>query len=671
MLLQNILKKDNNENEQHNKNTSGNFEIQKSFLQKIIKEIDNLIAIIQNDNSILISVRNQKLLRTCFQIITYLGFSTCLIPGLGISLLKRCSSAVMLPPSSLTDEHKYETLVTCTDFFTRCYEIPVLKNIILTFHLSDYLAALIQLSFAPLKKPGVYSSFIMTEETYNKLQSQRQKYIQVYEHLVGNCFQPILMKELLVLQSVTDPLPPAFVKRVITKEMSRRLLAPGGLLSLIRCFIESYKMDTGFEWKKIEMICKIVAVKHGHGSIDDYLKNICSQLTQILILNNSHYLATAVACILLLHKNYPQSDSVKLLVKEIFGAFDYDSLVVNHLPGTVILSPQEIDHKVSILHTYVCTTRMDWDVTFMLPNFYILFLLGVKCTKNGDLKIKLKEIAVKYLSELSKAETYEIMKMCLFGNENSKSPVILVEELDAGLYIKCSTHSSEYPKSDAVLHFLDIFKASTDKDFVYNVFEASLTMLSELNEERNKNKKEPNLDVKNEIDIIGKTDEHYGYILQLLSEISTSPKVLNTLKTNPSSVLQFIDNFLLNSQAHCNEECFTVALVLLNTILSNCNRTNNMNEKLTKLIPILTQRAENDANFNNILCNEALSLISCEKSAKAETKCGRAISNVFDNLLPVRAHGIIELTKLIEAKDPETISRKHYIFCLFQVGIIL
>ncbi|KAI5632173.1 transport and Golgi organization protein 6 [Phthorimaea operculella] len=641
------------------------FEMLTTFLHKIIKEIEELSKVLKKDETILISVRHQKLLRTCFQLVTSLGFSPCLIPGLGISLSKRCISAAILPSFPLTDNQKYEILVKCTDFFTNCYEIPVLKNIIITFHMSDYLAALIQLSFAPLKKPGTYTNFIMTPELYEKLQSDRQKYVKIYEILVANCFQPILMKELLVLQSVNNPPPPVFVKRVIAKEMSRRLLAPGGLLSLIRCFIESYNIDTGFEWKKIDMICKIVAAKHGNDTEEAYLQNICSQLQQILNQNNTHYLATAVACVLNLNEKYPQSEPVKYLVKDIFQSFDYEQLLSKcNLPGTVILSPQEIERKINVLHACVCTTKLECPISLIIPNVDVLFLLGVKCTKNEDLKVKIKDILLKSLTQINKNQiTYKIQKL-LFGDPLLAKLSIL--EIDAGLIIKHVSETPEFCVSDAMSYFLNLFKQSSETQFATNVFEASLALLIELSSKRKSNKDHEVLLSEDDEIPLTEVDEQYANILQLLSEIATSPKVITALKERPTIVLDFVEYFITKYQSSTDEECVTVALVLLNTILSNSNNVNDLEHRLSSLIPILKKMADDESDFTSILCKEALSLISSNKPQKANSACEKAISDVFDDLLPVRAHGIIELSKLIDAKDPETISKKHYIFCLLQ-----
>ncbi|KOB68448.1 Transmembrane and coiled-coil domain-containing protein 7 [Operophtera brumata] len=659
-VLSDLVKKDfkNKSYEEH----TGTYQLLRTFLLKIFNAIDELAAEIITDNSILISVKNQKILRTCFQLIASVGISNCLIPGLGISLTKRCSTSTVLPKLTFKDEEKYELLVDCTNFLTRSYKVPVMKNIIVTLHLSDYLAALMQLSFAPLKKPGTYNHFVMTQEMYDKLKEDRKQFLIIYEHLVANCFQPTLMKELLVLQSVSEPSPPMFVKRVIAKEMSRRLLAPGGLLSLIRCFIESYDIDTGFEWKKVDMICRLVATKHGAITENDYLMNISSQLAQILSLNNAHYLATAVACVISLSEKYPESCSIKNLSKDIFQAFDYTSSKLNsHLPGTVILSPQEVNHKVNILHSCVFSAKLEWPITLLSPNLYVLFLIGSKCTKHEDLREKLKDILLKCIEKLSKLEVASLISKVLFENDKSNLSGIIIEEYDSGIAIKSGSSIGNKSENEELLYFLSLFNSSTEDSFVKAVFEASLDILINFSIKR-KNKMNKDLLTLEDEPVLDDIDAQYATVLQLLSEISMSPKVLTALKNDPTIVINFIEHFLLKENSESNEECTSVALVLLNTVLANGNKNIDVEKKLVTIIPVLKRMSKDKSSFNHILCKEALSLMSSEAPAQSESACGKAISDVFDNLLPVRAHGIMELTKLIDAKDPEAISKKHFIF---------
>lgn len=587
-----------------------------------------------------------------------------MIPGLGISLVKRCSNSNILPKVTFTDEEKYELLVDCTNFFSRSYKVPVIKNIIVTLHLSDYLAALIQLSFAPLKKPGTYSKYVMTPERYMKLNEDRKHFVMAYTQLANNCFQPTLIKELLVLQGVNDPSPPVFAKRVIVKELSRILLSPGGLLSLIRCFIESYCIDTGYEWENIDLICRLVS-QANHGIPEsDYLINISTQVSQILSSTNTHYLTPAVACVVSLNAKYADSKPIQTIIKDIFQAFDQTSLELkSSVPDTVILSPQEVNHKVNILHACVCSAKLEWPIALLSPNLYILFLIGSRCSKNEELKIKVKDILMKCLERLDKNEVTMLITKVLFNKDSLSSSGIAIEEDDSGVSIKFKDAEEESSKNEE--YFLELLNSGTDTNFTKSVFEASLDLLIELSIQR-KNRAS--------IDLLSIEDKplmddfvthyvNYTTILNVLSEISCSPKMIAALKNDPEMIMKFIQQFLLKEDPESNVEITSLALVLLNLVLENsrCEQ-----KKFMDLIPILRRLSKNEET--SILSKQALSLLDLEEVQQPESACGKAIADVFDNLLPVRAHGIMELTKLIDAKDPETIANKSYIFCIFQVG---
>ncbi|XP_032529892.2 transport and Golgi organization protein 6 [Danaus plexippus] len=640
------------------------FDVLRTFLNNIIKEIDELGTIIKNNDGVSISVKNQKMLRTCYQIITSFGISSCLLPGLGISLSKRCATAKSLPTLSLKDTDKYELLVSCTDFLSRSYEVPVLKNIILTFHLSDYLAALIQLAFAPLKKPGDYSNFTMTQELYNKLLFDKQKYIKTYEYLVNNCFQPMLMKELLVLQNITEHPLPMFAKKVISKEMSKRLTASGGLLSLIRCFIESHEVDVGVEWKKIEMICKIVTCRHLNLSEEDYLTNIVSQLRHIYTMNNKHYLITASSCLLSLYTKYNKSISVINLLNEVFGSFDNEALLADALPGTIILVSQQVQHNIQILHACTAITQYELPI-HMSKNLYVLYLLRLNCTKT-EMKLKLNDIILKIMELLNKSEIKIVIEQILFGLNNHNSHKIIAKEYESGLSVKCVTGDFEYPSDEAVIYFIEMFNLITNNDVVCNIFEACLLKFIELNKENETCDKEAFLLVEDEPEVLNSVGKKCAHMLHILTEISATEKVITILKDKPLLVLDFVESLLLNNINPINDECCTIALVLLNTIVANIEKTEDIQTRLNGLMPRLKQLSGENSSYVNVLSKETLSLIEMECPKADKSAYEKAVSNIYDKLLPVRVHGVIELTKLIDKSDVETISKRHFIFCLFQ-----
>lgn len=634
---QNIKENFDKTEESHSKCIE-NFKSLKSFLKNIITIIDSLSEVLKNDETILVSVKNQKCLRTCFQIVDSLGISRCLIPGVGIAIEKRCSTFEIFPDIILDDDEKYELLTECTDFFTRSYSIPVHRSIIVTLHLSDYLAALIQLSFAPLKKPGNYSNYIMTELRYNQLLNDKQKYSTVYENFVRNCFQPVLIKELLVLQSERDPPLPNFVKQVVCKELSQRLLASEGLLSLTRCFIESYEIDTGFDWKKIEMICKIITVVHGNLSESEYLDNICSQINKTISLNNTQYITTAVTCLFELNKKFPKSNAVNKLTSMVFEQFSCNYLISkSNLYNTTIMTKQEIEHHINLLHINLCVAKVDWPVELWAQNVYVLFLLGMKCT-TMDLRDKIKSIIIKCLEVIE--SPINVLHFGLKPNMN-----VSIDESESGLVIKYVKDNILISRDLVFTFFVEILK-NCSQIVMEHVFNSCLRTIC------------------NQFIVINNIDDNYAAVLQLLIQISGSPKLIESLKNDPANVLEFIEHVLLKNIGVENE-CVTIALVLLNTILANTNCVKRFQQRLEQIIPILKTLESNEGNYNSILCKEALSLIS-DVCPKTKSLYSEAIDDVYHELIPIRSHGIIQLTKLLEEENPEAVANKHRIFCILQ-----
>lgn len=649
LALKKIIQKE------HDKSNNTEFISINDLIRNLVRDIDELITVIKDTENILISVKNQKILRMCFQVITYFGISNSLIPGLGLSL-SRLNKVKSFPQFKLTDEQKYVILVQCTDFLHRSYQVPLLKNIIITFHLSDYLAALIQLAFAPLKKPGVYGNFVMTEERYFILNAERKKYVEIYEHLVNNCFQPTVMKELLVLQNVKEINPPMFVKRVIAKEMSRRLIIPGGLISLIRCFIESHSNDTGIEWRKIDMICKIVCNKHGNSSESEYLNNICGQLRQIFTLNNSHYLTTAASCLLSLSERYPENHDVNLLLKNVLQAFDYDNLISQHNdPGTIVLTTQEVEQKILILHACICKTKLDVPHRYLANNLSLLFAMSMKCT-NYNLKTKLKDIILKIIESLNKEQVFNMIKELI--NDKFKLLYLSVEEYNAGLILKCTSQNIKFSMEERIYLLMNMFNSIESNQVSEFLFDSLLQLFLDMLQSKRSGAQ---LTLEEDPMLLNDLNEKYANILLLLSEVSSTPKATSILKKNPIITIDFVEKLL--STERSSDECLTIALVLLNSVLEN-NISEDLGERLIRLKPMLEELTKRNDD-NSILCKEIMSLIQCD--TKADSAYNKALSNVFDSLLPIRAHGIIELTKLIDAGDTEAISKRHYVFCLFQV----
>lgn len=112
----------------------------------------------------------------------------------------------------------YSRLVGVTTVLLKLMENPDLRGLVVINHLGDILAGLLQLTSAPLKKPvgaggdainqeakSSISDFVMTQKLWEELQKDRQRFTHLLNSLVEDSYQPLVMKELLLLQSVSRP----------------------------------------------------------------------------------------------------------------------------------------------------------------------------------------------------------------------------------------------------------------------------------------------------------------------------------------------------------------------------------------------------------------------------------------------------------------------------------
>ncbi|XP_026465372.1 transport and Golgi organization protein 6 homolog isoform X1 [Ctenocephalides felis] len=115
--------------------------------------------------------------------------------------------------------------------------------------------------------------------------------------------------------------------------------------------------------------------------------------------------------------------------------------------------------------------------------------------------------------------------------------------------------------------------------------------------------------------------------------------------------------------------------MFLTTIMHNCN-----NDSLEKVLQLVSKlRSVNLSQEMKLLINEIHNSISRKlnnvpldthfSSDDSDSRYHKAINDVCDALLPVRAHGILELGKLIHENDNEAIAKKHAILCILQENL--
>lgn len=129
-------------------------------------------------NSDSLSVSDQKLIALCFQFVVCLGVCPNLLPGVGIPFELRSGfgNLVQTSDNALKNENH---LCDCIKTLVAFIEKPVLGPLVLSKHLGDILAGLLQIVYAPLASYGLVNKNScypnLEEEEWTTVESRNQK----------------------------------------------------------------------------------------------------------------------------------------------------------------------------------------------------------------------------------------------------------------------------------------------------------------------------------------------------------------------------------------------------------------------------------------------------------------------------------------------------------------
>ncbi|XP_028307371.1 transport and Golgi organization protein 6 homolog [Gouania willdenowi] len=237
-----------------------------------------------------LSVAQQKTVRAALQFVVCLGLCPYLAPGVGVPLGRR--SAFGATVENVVKEGAGPTagrrLLVTTNALLQVAEISSLATLVFTQNLSDVLAALCQLGHQSLR-----------EDQKPLSADERRSCRQALKSLLGKVYQPIVIKELLILQGgpkQSSPVgggvgassragltsAPAWLRRLCGQLLSERLMQPKGLQAVVRAILEG---GTGGEsdWKKCDAVARIlVACPQQSTSPDDYFRLVCPQILDLL-----------------------------------------------------------------------------------------------------------------------------------------------------------------------------------------------------------------------------------------------------------------------------------------------------------------------------------------------------------------------------------------------------
>ncbi|KAM9269119.1 transport and Golgi organization protein 6 homolog [Cariama cristata] len=250
-------------------------------------------------------------------------------------------------------------------------EHPALGGPLLARHLSLLLAGLCLLGHGPAALSEGVS------------EAERARCREALQHILDRVYQPLAVRELLILQGPPKQSPPspgeetkpalvrapAWLRRLCGQLLSERLMRPNGVQAVVRGIMEGTGAGgadaeaAAVDWRKCDMVAKILAsCPQQCLSLEDYYRLVCPQILDLLHIQDKltarQFQRVATTTLLTVAKEHPQL-AEKYLLRPLLAPLlrysDTAELAVEDLSaGTVLVTEAELGSCVEdVLKVYV------------------------------------------------------------------------------------------------------------------------------------------------------------------------------------------------------------------------------------------------------------------------------------------------------------------------------
>ncbi|KAK7152019.1 hypothetical protein R3I94_008377 [Phoxinus phoxinus] len=245
-----------------------------------------------------LSVAQQKTLGAVLQFVVTLGLCPYLAPGVGVALGLRSAFGAAVEGAvrhdvAPTGERR---LLITANVLLEVSALSSLATPVFTRHLGDIMAALCQLAYRPQRPEGD-----STKSNKGLTVEERKTCKEALHSLLGKVYQPIVIKELLVLQGgpkqgssgsrggcpggggkALSQAPP-WLRRLCGQLLSDRLMQPQGVQAVVRAILEGTGAGGDSDWRKCDAVAKILAACPQQSlSAECYYSQVCPQVLELL-----------------------------------------------------------------------------------------------------------------------------------------------------------------------------------------------------------------------------------------------------------------------------------------------------------------------------------------------------------------------------------------------------
>lgn len=637
------------------------------------------MQLLEND---MLGVRETKKLKLSLGNIVSLGILRNLQPNL--PLYKAISDEYL---DSYADKEisKYKRLTTTISEIIVCVKCTQLRSLIIPEFLKAILGGLYQILYCPIKKPSTVpdkDGFVMTQSLYDQLEKDRLTFKEHFDYLMTSVYKPVYVRETMVLMNEKAP---NWFKMAISANLSTILRSKKGVESVVAAILDGANDDVAKTWNCLEVISKLfISCKN----FPDFRDNVCQQLIELLNIKGCSlqvFERVFVTCVKKLYLND------KNLCEEVFINYAKNRLLLftkrNNFSDKQIIT-ETLKQSIRLINEiFVRFDIQNPPITLKYLNSVIVIAVRLYLTTSKfDLEAtnnQLQTLIRKYFDIIDNTEAYCLLDVLLFGiNPNNLEDIKELELISdrENITVSFPSHCVAYSSEECGDHLLKIFESKP------NSLSVLFTYLLNCLVERDKYfKNSSNKDLlKHEMDfVISEDTEKKLTVFKLLSVLAENKEVQEYINETPKSVVHYIKS-VFEKTIECRmhkttayesdgfQSIFTLVIVLQALINSSTKDNLKIYRVLQEPLEIMHKDCVNTEMKD--LLGKILRTLGAEENLRPYRAAGKelseldkAIEDVCDPLLPVRGHGLMTLTKLVEKRDSHAIDRKQYILNIFQV----
>lgn len=623
------------------------------------------------------SVKDTKIIRKAITIACNIAILPNLLPASATCANSSCAC------TQLSVSEKYEQMLSTTKSVYNYLIDADLRPLVPTECLTHVLAASFQIIHAPLKKPSGAadeSGFIMTRELYDKYNTDKNDFHRKLAVLKKRIHPILYYRSLMQLHK---PDAPGFLKRALTREMNEAGLS-GDLKIIVLAMLDALGSDgktIDRTARIIDIVTKIVLNMFKLNRAEVYT-TLCNQIVGFKDLGGMETEQTTILegiyalTLKMIHHNGVNTD---LLIKDLLSPLS---------------QTQEEDVTNSIAQTLrllrLCFVERTYDIPqldtgllrpVLVPLFRFRLVIGNSQTLR-PLRNDIEDVLLKLLKK--DGDQFSIFDSLLF-DINSKDLETLslkgfrISVEDDRLKLKQTEYTQQFSITERIEALTSFIKQHS---ILYALYCYLLNTLANRDKYFNTSAAKSDLLETEDSFVVNKGIEAQIAVFKLLSELSENKDMQNFIRDDPTYIIKFMNDFYLrtidtkmNQTSEFESDGFqTIFIVsmILQALLEGCE--NDQYKSLIAPLKIVAQQGTNEELTQLISAVlfklEGGKVAGCGNNPNnCKSEVDQAIEDVLDPLLPVRGHGLLTLSKLVEKKDAEALERKQYILNIFQVRI--